>query len=178
MERIIYSVIHGRTYNEDGGDPYPTGDADINIAVATGFHAENPSIAYGSGKFLVVWEQNPTTIIDRFEADIKGAFVNPDGSVLDMFTICDAPLLQCDPCVDYDDQSGKFFVVWEDARAGTSNYDVYGRLVSSSGVIGSDFQVAAGSNCQDEPWICSDNQGYFMIVYEAVSYTHLTLPTN
>jgi hypothetical protein len=166
MERTIYSVIHGRTYNEDGGDPFPTGDADINIAVATGFHAENPCIAYGNGKFLVVWEENPTTFLERFEADIKGAFVSPGGSVLDMFTICNAPLLQCDPSVAYDDQSGKFFVVWEDARAGTSNYDVYGRLVSSSGPIGSDFQVAAGSNCQDEPWICSDNQGIFMVVYE------------
>ncbi len=166
MERKINSVIHGRTYNEDGGDPYPSGDADINIAVTTGYHAENPSIAYGGGKFLVVWEENPATILDRFEVDIKGAFVNPEGSVLDTFIICDAPLLQCDPCVAYDSQSERFLVVWEDSRAGTNNYDVYGRLVTSSGPVELDFQITAEANCQDEPWVCSDNSGIFMIVYE------------
>jgi hypothetical protein len=166
MERTIYSVIHGRTYNEDGGDPNPSGDADINIAIADGYHAENPSIAYGGGKFLVVWEENPATFLDRFEVDIKGAFVDPDGSVLNTFTICTAPLLQGDPCVAYDDQSGRFLVVWEDSRASSNNYDVYGRLITSSGPIGSDFQVAAGANCQDEPWVCSDDSGIFMVVYE------------
>jgi len=169
MERSIYSVIHGRSYDEDGKNPRPSGDLDINIGVQSGYHAENPSIAYGGGKFLVVWEENPVAVASRFEADIKGAFVTltiGGGSVSNVFTICNAPNLQCDPCVAYDGSSGKFFVVWEDARASSNNYDVYGRMVSSSGPIGSDFQVAAGANCQDEPWVCSDSHGTFMVVYE------------
>jgi hypothetical protein len=169
MERAIYCVIHGRSYNEDGGDPRPSGDADIDIRVQTGYHAENPSVAYGHDKFLVVWEENPATIGDRFEADIKGAFVtltSSGGTVSSPFTICDAPNLQVDPCAAYDSDSGKFLVVWEDARDSTNNYDVYGRMVTSSGPSGSDFQVAAGANCQDEPWVCSDGDGTFMVVYE------------
>ena len=168
MERSRFSVIHGRAYDDDGGNPRPTGDNDIDIEVKDGYHAQNPSIAYGSGKFLVVWEENPATVADRFKADIKGAFVTigEDITVSAHMTICDAPNLQVDPCVAYDSFSDRFFVVWEDARDSTNNYDVYGRIVDSSGPIGSDFQVAAGANCQDEPWICSNGSGTFMVVYE------------
>jgi hypothetical protein len=171
FHRTIFSTIHGRTYNSDGGDPDPTGDADIQISdpTATSCHKENPSIAYGNGKFLVVWEQNPALPLQpqtRYDADIGGAFVTPSGTVTERFMICEAPGFQCDPCVAYDSQSNQFFVVWEDARDSPNNYDVYGRRISSTGPIGSDFQVAAGANCQDEPWICSDDNGIFMVVYE------------
>ena len=170
MERTISCCIHGRTYNSDGGDPNPSGDADIEISPGDdySYHAENPSIVYGNGKFFVAWGENPADEpMNRYEADIKAALVTSGGQVTKRFTICDAPSLQCDPCVAYDSHSQRFFVVWEDARDSTSNYDVYGRIYSENGnPIGSDFQVAAGANCQDEPWVCSDNQGNFMVVYE------------
>jgi len=105
--------------------------------------------------------------MNRYEADIKAALVTSGGQVTKRFTICDAPSLQCDSCVAYDSHSQRFFIVWEDARDSTDNYDVYGRIYDENGnPIGSDFQVAAGANCQDEPWVCSDNQGNFMVVYE------------
>lgn len=170
MERTFPCCIHGRTYNSDGGDPNPSGDADIDITPGDdySYHAENPSIAYGDGNFFVIWEENPADqIINRYEADIKAALVTSGGQVTKRFTICNAPNLQCDPHVAYDSSSQRFFTVWEDARDSSSNYDVYGRIYDENGnPIGPDFQVAAGANCQDEPWICSDNQGYFMVVYE------------
>jgi hypothetical protein len=170
MERSIYSCLHGRTYNDDGGDPQPSGDADIDISPGPpdqSYHAENPSVAFGNGKFFVAWEENPATIADRFKVDIKAAMVTPGGDVTKRFTICNAQNMQVDPCVAYDDQSQRFLVVWEDARGSTNNYDVYGRLYDRNGdSIGSDFQVAAGANCQDEPWVCSNNEGIFMVVYE------------
>ncbi len=87
--------------------------------------------------------------------------------LLQDFIICEATNIQADPIVAFDSQSHRFFVVWEDARAGTNNYDVYGRIYNVNGQpIGPDFQVASGANCQDEPWICSDNEGIFMVVYE------------
>ena len=170
MERTIPCVIHGRTYNSDGGDPYPTGDADIEISPSdyVDYHAENPSIAFGGGKFLVVWEENPADDAAlRFESDIKAAFVTPNGNVVKRFTVCNAPSLQCDPCVAYDEYSQRFFIVWEDARSGTENYDVYGRIYDISGnPITDDFQVTSKPNCQDEPWVCSDDNGDFLVVYE------------
>lgn len=171
IERSIFSCIHGRTYNEDGGDPEPNGDTDIAISTADSmdYHAQNPTIAFGNmnNEFLVVWEENPATILDRFEVDIKAAFVTLNGVVTNRFIICDAQSLQADPCVTYDSYSNRFFIVWEDARDSTNNYDVYGRIYNSNGnPVTSDFQVAAGANCQDEPWVCSDNNGNFMVVYE------------
>jgi len=79
MQRAITSVIHGRTYNSDGGDPQPSGDADIDISdpVATACHKENPSIAYGDGVFFVAWEENPANILNRYEVNIGGALVTP-----------------------------------------------------------------------------------------------------
>jgi len=169
MERTIPCVIHGRSYNHEGDDPQPSGDADINISISgSTIHAQNPSIAYGNNVFFVVWEENPANNIPmRFEADIKGALVTSSGVVTKRFTIIDATSLQCDPCVCYDSATNRFFVVWEDARGSTSNYDVYGRIFDGAGnPVTSDFPVASGPNCQDEPWICSDANGNFMVVYE------------
>jgi hypothetical protein len=170
MERAVYSCIHGRTYNENGQDPDPDGDADIDISPPPpdqSYHAEDPTIAFGNGKYFVAWEENPATLADRFKVDIKAAIVTPGGDVTKRFTICNAQNYQTDPCVAYDEQSQRFFVVWEDARGSTNNYDVYGRLYDKNGdAIGSDFQVAAGANCQDQPWICSNDKGDFLVVYE------------
>jgi hypothetical protein len=171
-QRTLACVIHGRTYNSDGGDPQPSGDADIDISdpAATACHEENPSIAYGDGVFFVAWEYNPAFPLQpltRYSVDIGGALVTPDGTVTSRFIICDSTGIQADPYVAFDSKNHRFFVVWEDAREGTQNYDVYGRIYSVNGQpVGSDFQVAAGTNCQDEPWICSDDQGTFMVVYE------------
>jgi len=172
MQRAIPCVIHGRTYNSDGGDPQPipTSNTDIDIsdpAVATTYHKENPSIAYGDGVFFVAWEENPATIAGRYEVNIGGALVTPGGTVTSRFIICNSPGIQADPCVAFDSKNHRFFVVWEDARDSTNNYDVYGRIYNVNGQpVGQDFQVASGTNCQDEPWICSDDQGTFMVVYE------------
>ncbi len=168
LHRIVARQIHGRTYNSDGKDPNPDPQSDTDIYITpqgdNSYHAENPSIAYGGGKFFVAWEEN---IIDdgRWAVDVKGALVTPSGQVTKRFTICDAYLGQYDPCVAYGD--GRFFVAWEDARDSASNYDVYGRFYDTNGnAQGADFQVAAGANCQDEPWVCSNNNGKFMVVYE------------
>jgi len=171
-ERTLMSVIHGRTYNSDGGDPQPGGDADIDISdpAATACHKENPYIAYGDGVFFVAWEENPAFPLQpatRYQIDIGGALVTPDGTVTSRFIICAASGIQGDPVVAFDSKNHRFFVVWEDARGGSNNYDVYGRIYTVNGQpVSTDFQVAGGTNCQDEPWICSDDQGTFMVIYE------------
>jgi hypothetical protein len=174
FERTIPGVIHGRSYNKDGGDPDPDPndnlDIDISVPDDPTYHAENPSIAYGSGKFLVVWEQNPSDIIEeRYESDIMGAFVYPDGTV-ERFTqpICAADGGQFDPHVAYDEQSEKFFVVWDDESSGSGDHDIYGKIYDSDGIPDPtyDFPIADEDFCQRNPWISSDNQGNFIIVYE------------
>jgi hypothetical protein len=172
-ERTIPGVIHGRSYNRTGGDPIPIpqNNSDIDISdpdESTTFHAENPTAAYGGGKFFVVWEENPANQpLLRYDADIKGALVTPDGNVTYRFTICSATNGQFNPQVAYDPSSGRFLVVWADARNGYADYDVRGRLYTSNGFpVGPDFGIAYETNYQGDPWVCSDQVGNFFIVYE------------
>jgi len=170
-ERTIPGVIHGRSYDVNGSDPIPDNNSDIDVsdpAENSTFHAENPSTAFGTGKFFVAWEQNPANQpLQRYESDIKGALVSPDGQVTFRFTICSAVYGQFNPQVAYDSASNRFLVVWADARNGYDDYDVHGRLYNSNGYpIAADFPIAYDPNYQGDPWVCSDNAGHFLIVYE------------
>jgi hypothetical protein len=169
-ERTIPGVIHGRSYNSDGENPVPDNNTDIDVSEpgSNTYHAENPCNAFGAGKFFVVWEENPANQpLNRYEADIKGALVTPDSQVSMRFTICSATGGQFDPQVAFDSMSNRFLVVWADARLGGSDYDVRGRLYNSNGYpVGADFPIAYETYYQGNPWICSDNNGHFFIVFE------------
>ncbi|RLF26467.1 MAG: hypothetical protein DRN01_04665 [Thermoplasmata archaeon] len=167
--RLTSRQIHGRLYDSDGKNPYPDPQDDLDLYISsnpddTSYHAENPSIAFGDNVFFVAWEEN--RISDgRWAVDIKGALLTSDGQVTKRFTICNANLGQYDPCVAFGNH--RFMVVWEDARDGSNNYDVYGRIYDTNGnPVGQDFAVADGANYQGQPWVCSDDEGYFMVVYE------------
>ncbi|MBS3778555.1 MAG: hypothetical protein KGY50_04615, partial [Candidatus Thermoplasmatota archaeon] len=75
---------------------------------------------------------------------------------------------QADPVVTYDDQNNRFFVIWEDGREGTSNYNLYGKFFDINGdQVGSEKMIASGPNSQCEPWITFDNiNNHYMIVWE------------
>jgi hypothetical protein len=170
-ERTLPGMIRGRTYNLSGGDPIPQNVTEITVSDPANngtYHAEHPSNAFGAGKFFVAWEQNPANnFLLRYQADILGALVTPDGQVTMRFTICDATNGQFDPQVAYDNQSDRFLVVWADARNGADDYDVYGRLYNSNGYpVGDEFAIAYEANYQGNPWVCSDKQGNFLVVYE------------
>jgi hypothetical protein len=168
-ERTYPGVIHGRSYNGDGENPVPDNNTDIDVSEpGSTYHAENPCNVFGAGKFFVVWEENPANQpLYRYEADIKGALVTPDNEVSPLPTICSATGGQFDPQVAFDSTSNRFLVVWADARYGGNDYDVRGRLYNSNGYsVGEDFSIAYEANYQGNPWICSDNNGNFIIVYE------------
>ncbi|KYK23855.1 hypothetical protein AYK25_06370 [Thermoplasmatales archaeon SM1-50] len=169
-ERTLPGVIHGRTYDKQGTNPIPTNNSDIDVSTPgiDTYHAENPCNAFGSEKFFVVWEENPANQpLQRYEADIKGAMIYPNGTVERRFSICTATGGQFNPQVVYDNYSNRFLVVWADARNGENDYDVRGRLYNYNGYpINVDFQIAYEANYQGNPWICSDDNGMFFIVYE------------
>jgi hypothetical protein len=171
--RLNARQIHGRLYDENGDNPIPSPPSDLAISTESAlYHGENPSVAFSDDttKFFIAWEENPT--LNRWAVSIKGTLVKTDGFVYTPFTIDDPessgmqyyPCLT--PCVAYDTQSDRFFVVW--AKSDTNwDYDIYGKLFSSNGgSIGSAFPLIQGSSYQGQPWICSDNAGHFMVVYE------------
>ena len=168
MERARYSDIRGRTYDSDGGDPEPDPDdnEDIEIMVDADYHGEDPSVASDGDKYFVVWEENPASIVNRYKIDIKGALVTTNGVVTPLSDpICGANNIQEDACVAY--SNGKYLVVWEDARLGTGNYNIWGRYYNPDGSPASnEFQITSGANYEGQPWVCGDGKGFFLVVYE------------
>jgi hypothetical protein len=159
--------IRGCFFNRDGtqmGNRF-----DITEEETPPYRYENPSVASSGSNFFVAFEHYNTPL-DAMSMDIEGAIVNFNGGI-SRFDICTASNCQADPCVAFDDQNNRYFVVWEDARAGVNNYDVIGKLFSSSGSpIGSDIVIASGPNSQCEPWIAYDsiNEHYIVVWEEGV----------
>ena len=142
----------------------------------TYYRNENPSIAYGGGKWFVAWEHyepanlpphnpSPTTM------DIKARTVQRSGSGLQLgsvINVCSESGCQADANVEFDSVNNHFCVVWEDARNGVTNYNIYGRLYDTGGSpVGSEKTICDAANSQCEPWVAFDpiNEQY-MIVWE------------
>lgn len=172
---IYKQQIRGCFYNEDGDkdgnrfDITPWDDSP-----ATPFRCENPASAYGESgstrNYFVAYEYYNTPN-DDLSRDIKGAIVptntNDIGDV-SRFDICTDSGNQADPVVAYDDDNTRFFVVWEDGREGTSNYNIYGRFFDLNGnPIGGEKVISNRPNSQVEPWITFDSvNNHYMIVWE------------
>ena len=171
--RYLARGIHGRLYNSNGGGPSPPPPDDIEISdISASKHAENPSIAFSehSEYYFVSYEEN--SVLYNWRVYIMGVLVTGTGNVLTPFTICEPAggpfqYYPCfDPCITYDSSSELFFVVW--SKSDTSwNYDVFGKYYNKNGgMVGSQVTIASGTKYQGQPWVCSDNQGHFFVVYE------------
>lgn len=172
---IYKQQIRGCFYSEEGelnGNRF-----DITEWIdtpTTAFRSENPSSSYGesgSTKVFFVAYEYYNTPSDEISRDIKGAIIptNTD-DLYDVihFDICTASGNQADPVVTFDDEHDQFFVVWEDGRQGTSNYNIYGRFYDVNGnPLGSEKVICNRPNSQCEPWITYDDENnHFMIVWE------------
>ncbi|MCX6667768.1 MAG: DUF2341 domain-containing protein [Euryarchaeota archaeon] len=136
------------------------------------YRNENPSIDYGGGKYFIAWEHydtvaNPSVTTE----DIKARTVVRNGNQLQLGTVinvCSASDCQADANVQYDSVNNRFCVVWEDARSGESNYNIYGRLYDTNGnPVGGEKNICTAANSQCEPWVAYDPiNGQYMIVWE------------
>jgi len=173
---IIKQEIRASMYNSDG--TRVVFDKLIFSDGTTYYRNENPSIDYGGGKYFVAWQHYDNTYYGVTHAsteDIKARTVvrNGDqltlGSVID---VCSASDCQADANVQYDSVNNRFCVVWEDARLGESNYNIYGRLYDTNGnPVGGEKNICIAANSQCEPWVAfnpngNNGNGQYMIVWE------------
>lgn len=113
----------------------------------------NPAASSASGYTLIVWEDLRDSSTSG--VDIRGVILDQNGSVIDPpgeLVICNKPGEQSHPNVATDGSS--FLVVWQDARnSGTTGFDIYAAIVSSSGVVSpaGGFAVAALASDQKYP---------------------------
>lgn len=172
---IYKQQIRGCFYSEEGE---PLGDrfdiTEWNTQPTTSFRCENPSGAYGKSSttsvFFVAYEYYKTPS-DELSRDIKGAIIPTDATSIDdvtHFTICPSSGNQADPVVCFDDENNRFFVIWEDGRQGTQNYNIYGRFFDLNGnPVGNEKIISTRPNSQCEPWIVFDDiNNHYMIVWE------------
>jgi len=160
--------IRGSIYSTSGQVLYS--DFTIRTGQDPQWHHENPSAAYGDGKWFVAWEHYGTST-DPSTMDIIGrVFSSPSGGSVPGpdISICNEQSIQADPNVCYNPNDNKFLVVWEDARSGTSNYDLYAKLYTTGGSqSGGEHVISDQANAQCEPWIAHDNiNNNYMIVFE------------
>ena len=138
----------------------------------TYYRNENPSIDYGGGKYFVAWEHYDTVANPSATTmDIKARTVTRSGSSLQLgsvITVCSAADCQADANVQFDSANTRFCVVWEDARSGETNYNIYGRLYDTNGnPVGSEKNICTAANSQCEPWVAFDPvHAQYMVVWE------------
>jgi len=131
------------------------------------WHHENPSVAYGGGKFFVAWEHYAVST-DASTMRILGKMVTLNGDVGSQILICDESDIQADPNVAFDSINNRFLVVWEDSRQTRNNYNIYGKIYDINGnQIGNEKTICNAANSQSEPWVAFDSVNeQYMIVWE------------
>lgn len=132
------------------------------ILISNGEYYEGyPSVAFDGTNYFVVWQYgNPIT-----PYKIYGARVDAAGTLLDTIPIQLTPgqYPQCPPEIAFDGTN--FFVVWQDARHGWDNVDIYGARVTQDGVLldTNGIPLCTASSCQYAPQIKFDGQNYCVI---------------
>ena len=125
-----------------------------------------PAVAYGSGVYLVVWQEGFSGL--GHDSNIMGLRLSADGKPLDKapFVICAAPGAQEAPAVDY--CGGRFLVAWSDFRTGT-DADVYARFVNvdpAEKQRAAEMRIAGGKGAQAYPTIAWSGQGRALVVWQ------------
>jgi len=168
---IFKQEIRGSIYDSYGNcDVF---DFTIFTENSNYYRNENPSVAFGDDVFFVAFENYINPVNNNYiKRDLKGALVDSNGDVDDTFNICVGSDVAADPCVVYDSLNNRFCVVWEDAREGYTNYNIYGKLYDTNGnQIGTEKEICTTGNSQAEPWLAFDtiNQQYLIVWEEGLT---------
>ncbi len=122
---------------------------------------QTPAIAFGAGKYLVVWRDGDKSVGQVWA--VRGVRLAADGTVLDdpPLAISDAGELLTNPVVGFDGQN--FLVAWEWPDPAKGNASARGAYVDpSTGVVGKPFLVVAGlAGAQTQPALAGGD-GYLL----------------
>ncbi len=146
--------IYGSRINQSGTVLDPMG---IPIS-STVNDQSNPSIIFGGTDYFIVW-----TDFRSGAANIYGARVAPDGTVLDPtgIAITTAALEQYAPTVGFDGIN--YLVVWQDYR--NHAWDIYGARVTQAGILidTGGIPISTAAYEQIAPAVAFDGLNYIIV---------------
>ena len=120
-----------------------------------------PAIAFDGTNHLVVWaDRRPASEYDLYAERVGGDGTKLDGAGIAVST---APGYQDNPAVAFN--GTEYFVVWTDARAGGSEFDIYGARVTPAGVVldPGGIPIAATSSHETRPRVASDGNNFLVV---------------
>ena len=148
--------IFGARVSQSGTILDPTA---IPICTTDGYQ-HLPSVDFDGAKYFVAWQDQ------RHGCDIYGARVDTAGMVLEPLgiEICAIPEYQGLPFVGFD--GANHFVVWEDARDGTTH--IYGARVDTSGTVldSTGLKLTDGAHHRLGPRIAVAASGEMFLTYD------------
>ncbi len=135
--------------------------------IPVGDRAGGPSLAFGSGVFLVVYNRYFSA---TYQSHVYGMLIAPDGTILGSgeFPIADAPGNQMRPRVAFD--GANFLVVWTDTASGNGDeesFDIAGTRVSPSGVVLDPalIRISTAPSRQERPDVAGSD-GQFLVAWQ------------
>jgi len=121
-----------------------------------------PAAAYGRGDFLVV-DTCATSLINY---DIRGRFVNTDGTVGSIVTIDSSSVYSTFADVAFSATDNRYMVVWAHFADG-AQYDIFGKILDENGETVVDTFVVANTLAQElHPCVVDVWAGRFLVLWD------------
>ncbi len=116
-----------------------------------------PAVGFDGVNYLVVWQDYRS----GNTCDLYGIRVDVNGNLLDSaaFVIDSAANDQHNLAIAFD--GNNYLVVWQDERSGNAN--IYGRLISPGGVVGSEIIICNESHNQYYPAVAYKDTNYLVV---------------
>jgi hypothetical protein len=141
------------------------------ITVSHGPNLQSDSAAVwsgpGTGQYIVVWEDFRLSPTNRFEATLRAAMVQSDGSMTpeDGFPLGPLDGPRCHPSLA--NRSGEFMAVWQDAHQNpdTTLAGIYGARVTGglNPVVQPEALISTISNAELGPSVAGSAAGYLVV---------------
>jgi hypothetical protein len=158
IRNASYHDIYGARINTSGEVLDPGGKW-ISIVGEDNVH---PAIIFGSSSYLVGWQEVPYSPFSA--ADIRGARIAPDFSILDSSGIDISTASHGQSCPTSASDGNDYFIIWSDDRSG-GYADIYGARVDASGSLldADGIAISTATGEQSNPAVAFGNDVYLVV---------------
>jgi hypothetical protein len=131
----------------------------IDLRTGSAIGVYRPAAAFSGSEYLVVWTdgRNGNDDIYAGRVSTSGAGLDPNGFAV----AAGSTHIEAQPSVAWG--QGSWLVAWNDDRAGASNFDIWGTIISPQGVVQAEFPISLASSQQLRPLIASNDSEWLVV---------------